>query len=555
MRILFVISSLVGLVAITPSMGETPLNTAFTYQGQLKDVGVPVTGTMAMTFQLFDAAAAGASVGGPIAHPSVAVSNGLFEVELNFGLAAFDGNERYLQVVVEGVPLSPRQRIAAAPYALHALNVPSIKESNWRNNGDDVFVPAGNVGIGVDEPEALLHLRRPLAATALRFQTVRFTGGPPANLVRTPGLSLASGDGQTWTSPGSARISDDVRATTNFSAAVGSPDADQSQPLSLTNCGFALPGQAVVVGIQVGIEGQGSCSCTDCDVCTTRLGVELLGGSGPAGFAPISMTPSESTVNVGGTFELWDLDWSAGQVNDPGFGVRLTGSLALLNTFICFPGLGCSYVACDCTGSGSVGVDAMTVTVFFYDTSVTSTPVDWTIGIPETGSGLQVSPTVDLTHPAINVDPAGYVGINTPATAPYHLALVGFAAKSTGSQWTTLSDRRLKRNIEPLSGALARLLSLRGVTFEFTKEGIATRLAEEGRHTGFVAQDVEEVFPEWVSESGNGYKFVTENGTTALLVEALRELRAEKDAQIAELMKRLSLVEAQIQIGREHKGD
>jgi len=36
MRIRLVIGSLIALVAVTPSLGETPLGTAFTYQGQLK---------------------------------------------------------------------------------------------------------------------------------------------------------------------------------------------------------------------------------------------------------------------------------------------------------------------------------------------------------------------------------------------------------------------------------------------------------------------------------------------------------------------------------------
>ena len=36
-----------------------------------------------------------------------------------------------------------------------------------------------------------------------------------------------------------------------------------------------------------------------------------------------------------------------------------------------------------------------------------------------------------------------------------------------------------------------------------------------------------------MAESPDGHKYVTERGTTALLVEALRELRAEKDSQLA----------------------
>ena len=59
---------------------------------------------------------------------------------------------------------------------------------------------------------------------------------------------------------------------------------------------------------------------------------------------------------------------------------------------------------------------------------------------------------------------------------------------------------------------------------------------------------MEEVFPEWVSESADGYKYITEYGTTALLVEALRELRREKNTDLNEILRatRQELAEAHL---------
>lgn len=106
--------------------------------------------------------------------------------------------------------------------------------------------------------------------------------------------------------------------------------------------------------------------------------------------------------------------------------------------------------------------------------------------------------------------------------------------KPTAGGWASPSDERLKQAIRPLgAGILDRLLSLRGVTYEYRSDapnGYYTR----GTHTGFVAQQVERVFPEWVSTDDAGYRLVGPQGFEALAVEALRELREESRAQIAQ---------------------
>jgi hypothetical protein len=103
--------------------------------------------------------------------------------------------------------------------------------------------------------------------------------------------------------------------------------------------------------------------------------------------------------------------------------------------------------------------------------------------------------------------------------------------------WGVLSDARTKQDITPITGALARALALRGVEFAYRDD--AGPLAAPGRHMGFLAQDVQTVLPDWVlpvpPAAGAPDRIgVAERGATALLVEALRELRAEKDAQIAQ---------------------
>ena len=100
----------------------------------------------------------------------------------------------------------------------------------------------------------------------------------------------------------------------------------------------------------------------------------------------------------------------------------------------------------------------------------------------------------------------------------------------TANTWTVLSDRRLKSNIAARSGSLEKLLRLRSVTFDFKEERRG-----RGRQTGFIAQEVQEVYPEWVSTGPEGFLGIAFSGFEAESVQALRELRAEKDAQIARL--------------------
>jgi hypothetical protein len=123
-----------------------------------------------------------------------------------------------------------------------------------------------------------------------------------------------------------------------------------------------------------------------------------------------------------------------------------------------------------------------------------------------------------------NITRGGNVGIGT--TSPTHrFVVIGSAAKPGGGAWTTTSDQRLKRNIAPLECALDRLLQLRGVSYEWIDP--ARQGGLDGIQIGMVAQEVEQVFPEWVGCDANGYKDLTFRGFEALTVEAIRELAAE----------------------------
>ncbi|MBY6203548.1 hypothetical protein [Halomonas denitrificans] len=80
----------------------------------------------------------GTQIGSVQARGQWPVEDGLFQVELNFGGGAFDGSDRFLEITVDGAPLSPRQKITATPYALLATGL-----------------AAGSVGGGSVDPTAV----------------------------------------------------------------------------------------------------------------------------------------------------------------------------------------------------------------------------------------------------------------------------------------------------------------------------------------------------------------------------------------------------------------
>ena len=92
----------------------------FTYQGRLEVANAPANGDYDFTFSLWDAATGGNQVGSTIDEPAWPVTNGVFTVPLAFP-GAFTGEQRYLQVTVNGVTL-PRQPVSAAPVAQFAMD-------------------------------------------------------------------------------------------------------------------------------------------------------------------------------------------------------------------------------------------------------------------------------------------------------------------------------------------------------------------------------------------------------------------------------------------------
>ena len=95
------------------------------------------------------------------------------------------------------------------------------------------------------------------------------------------------------------------------------------------------------------------------------------------------------------------------------------------------------------------------------------------------------------------------------------------------------SDATLKKNVQQLSGALAKVCAIRGVNFEFIEEQKST--PDNGVQVGVIAQEVEAQYPEIVVTNEDGIKSVRYDRLVAPLIEAIKELKADLDATKAEL--------------------
>jgi hypothetical protein len=112
-------------------------------------------------------------------------------------------------------------------------------------------------------------------------------------------------------------------------------------------------------------------------------------------------------------------------------------------------------------------------------------------------------------------------------------------ADATVIAGTCSSDARLKHTITPFPPTLDQLIKLRPVHFYWDAEHFPERRFGNQLSFGLIAQEVEEVLPELVTEDENGYKAVRYNKLPLLLLQAIKELKADNDA----LRKRLEALE------------
>jgi hypothetical protein len=123
------------------------------------------------------------------------------------------------------------------------------------------------------------------------------------------------------------------------------------------------------------------------------------------------------------------------------------------------------------------------------------------------------------------------------SAAPTLTGTTNVATLIASGNITSLSDRRIKKDIKRIEGALDKVIQIGGYTFTRTDESNKNQ-----RQSGVIAQEMLKVLPEVVQISEEtGYYSVSYGNITALLIEALKEERVER----LKLEERLACLENQ----------
>lgn len=145
---------------------------------------------------------------------------------------------------------------------------------------------------------------------------------------------------------------------------------------------------------------------------------------------------------------------------------------------------------------------------------------------------------------AFIVESSGNVGIGSDSQ-PYKLVVNGNAAKPGGGEWLGWSDNKLKNIKENYTKGLDEIMQLQAVVYSY-KENTPQNLPSDIEYFGFVAQEVQAVFPEAVNESKDGYLTLDMQAVNMAVFNALKQLKEQNDmlkTKNIELEKRIELLE------------
>jgi hypothetical protein len=368
---------------------------------------------------------------------------------------------------------------------------------------------------------------------------------------------------------GSSQV--DITATTNYTT-FSSSIANDITSLNLYTS--SLKGAITISGTDVSIAGGltvlGTTTIIDSTTLNIKDNIIQLNGAGAAN-AGIVVRDATGTTTSGSL--LWDTTndrWIAGplgseaKVLTDGMGV-ISGSGQLGNyettgrgivsgsSQITFSGI--SSLPTLVSGSSQIAFSGITGTVSnsqlanssISGVSLGSNLATLTIGTGLSGTSYNGSSLVTIANAGVTSNVAGTGITVSGATGAVTISIGQEVATTSNVQFGSLgigtaasgvsgeiratgditafysSDIRLKENIQPIQNALEKVESISGNTYDW-KEGYEELHSHKGNDVGVIAQEIEEILPQIVTNRDNGFKAVQYEKIIPLLIEAIKEL-------------------------------
>lgn len=560
--------------------------TAFTYQGQLNSDSLPVDSSADFEFSLFTAATGGTQVGSTVTRSGVSVSSGLFTTPVDFGVNPYTSNQAlFLEIAVRNpagsgsfVTLGSRQALTPTPFSLatRGINVNtagdialltgsnrtiSVPNTPANTSGTNLSILAGNgssFNFATEGGDLVLEAGR-------AFNVDQSFIRPGDVFIRTGGNASSSGvapnGGDIIMQTGGAfsAITERMRVTHTGNVGIGTA----TPPNKLSVAGAADFTGNVGIGTTTPIaplDVMGNLRVFSNGTIRNQAVVSTFGSHnglietfyGPNDRFGMAQLPAgklalySGDVFSGSAVQIGTM--TGASTFSPSMTVARGGNVGIGTT----TASNRLSVLGNADFTGNVGIGTVNPTSKLHVIGDAQLNGDLRFGDQTwngtTGNAAYMFQLANatLTQVYLNMDSSdtGAFILRRNGTLVYFFAMDGVAFKPGGGSWAEISDERSKNDIQPLTGTLDRLLKLRGHAYTYKPEFVENGRALPGTQIGLVAQEVEAVFPDWVSTGPDGMKQVTERSTTALMVEALRDLRAEKDAEINDLKARLEKLEA-----------
>ena len=274
----------------------------------------------------------------------------------------------------------------------------------------------------------------------------------------------------------------------------------------------SITASGALTGTSLNGSGSGITAGTIQNSSLANFSVQVLTGAGLSGGGTVNLGNSLSLQNTG----VISIQGTQNQVLvNSGFGTNISGSGIVLSLPQAI-GTGNSPTFVGLTLTGALTAATISAGTQFNGpgTGLTGTAASLTAGTATIANSLNTANSYTMAGLLVN----GAINATGDITAFY------------------TSDARLKTNINVLENSLTKINALKGVTFNWNDVAISQGKSATIQEAGVIAQDVQSVLPEAVTQRDNGYLAVRYEKLVPLLIEAIKELSAEVEA----LKKRLA---------------